>query len=107
MRLSGLMANSAYIVAMAGDTAEARRMLREQDAQVPQPWMAETRRAHSHLGLGDTAAALAAFERATEAGEIWTSLWTVADRTYDPIRESPRFRALLRRVGLANVGARR
>jgi len=107
MRLSGLMANSAYIVAMAGDTAEARRMLREQDAQVPQPWMAETRRAHSHLGLGDTAAALAAFERATEAGEIWTSLWTVADRTYDPIRESPRFRALLRRVGLADAGARR
>ena len=107
MRLSGRMSNSTYIIAMAGDTAEARRMLRQEDAQVPQPWMAETRRAHSRLGLGDTAGSLAAFERATDAGEIWTSLWTVADRTYDPIRESPRFRALLRRVGLADVGARK
>jgi Tfp pilus assembly protein PilF len=107
MRLAGLMSNSAYIIAMAGDTAEARRMLRREDAQVPQPWLAETRRAHTYLGLGDTAQALSAFERATDAGEIWTSLWTVADRTYDPIRESPRFRALLRRVGLADVGARK
>ncbi|HEX6643175.1 MAG TPA: protein kinase [Gemmatimonadales bacterium] len=102
MRLSGVMFHTTFVIARL-DTAEARRRLRQEDAQVPQPWMSETRRAHSHLGLGDTAAALAAFERATDAGEIWSSLWPVSDPTYDPIRESPRFRAILRRVGLGDV----
>ena len=102
LRASGLMSHSTFVIAMS-DTAEARRRLRSEDAQVPQPWLSETRRAHGHLGLGDTAQALAAFERATDAGEIWSSLWPVSDPAYASIRESSRFRALLRRVGLADV----
>jgi serine/threonine-protein kinase len=103
MRLPRYMSYSSYVIAMTGDTAEARRRLREEDAQVPQPWLSETRRAHTHLGLGDTARALAALERAIDGGEIWSSLTPVSDPTYDPIRESPRFRAILRRVGLGDV----
>lgn len=103
LRASNYVPQATYVIAMTGDTAGARLRLRQEDAQVPQPWMAETRRAHSHLGLGDTAEALSALERATDAGEIWTSLWTVQDPTYDPVRESPRLRRLLQRVGLADV----
>ena len=95
-----------YVLGQVGDTAEARRLLRQEEAQVPRPWMYHTRRAHGYLGLGDTAEALSALERATDAGEIWTSLFYVTDPTYDPIRESGRFRALLRRVNLADVGRR-
>jgi serine/threonine-protein kinase len=91
----------AYVIARTGDTATARQRLREQDAQTPPPGFAETRRSYTYLGLGDTANALSALERATDAREVWPSTLSVYDPLYDPIRQSVRFKALLRRVGLA------
>ena len=87
-----------YVIAKAGDTAAARQLLRAQDAEVPQRGFAETRRSYTYLGLGDTAKALTALERATDAREVWASTLSVYDPLYDSIRESARFRALLRRV---------
>ena len=90
----------AYVIAKSGDTATARRRLREQDAESPQPGLGETRRAYTYLGLGDTAKALSALERAIDAGEIWGVLESYIDPINDPIRQSARFKALLRRVRL-------
>jgi TolB-like protein/tRNA A-37 threonylcarbamoyl transferase component Bud32/Flp pilus assembly protein TadD len=92
-----------YVLARSGNAAEAIRRLREEAAVVPQPWMAESKRALTYLGLGDTAAALSALERATAAGEIWTSNILVSDPIWAPIRESPRYRNILRQIGLADA----
>ena len=91
----------AYVMAKSGDTAAARRKLREQDAESPQPGLGETRRAYTYLGLGDTSNALSALERAVAAGEIWGVLESYLDPINDPIRQSARFKELLRRVRLA------
>ena len=89
-----------YVIAKTGDTTAARQLLRAQDAEVPQRGFAETRRSYTYLGLGDTAQALAALERATDAREVWASTLSVYDPLYDSIRESARFKRLLRRVRL-------
>ena len=57
----------------------------------------------TYLGLEDTASALAALERATAAGEIWTSTIVVNDPVFSSIRDSERFRRLVARVGLADA----
>ena len=59
-----------------------------------------TVRAYIYLGLGDTTHAFAELERATDANELWSQSMAATDQIYDPIRNSPRFRRLLERVGL-------
>ena len=92
---------NGYMLAMTGDTAAARSLLKALDAENPQPWLADTRRAFTYLGLGDTARALTALERATDGKEIWPTVSAATDPMYNGIRGSPRFQALLVRVGLA------
>jgi len=96
---SGFAASMNYILAKSGDTAAARQRLREVDAGEPQP-RDEEYRALTYLGLGDTASALSALERATNGKEIWHVSSGLFDPMYDAVRESPRFKALRRQVGL-------
>jgi hypothetical protein len=65
----------------------------------------QTRRAWTFLGLGDTASALTALERATDRKEIWPAMYAASDPIYTSIRESARFRQLLKRVGLSEYVA--
>ena len=88
-----------YFLAKSGDIEGAREVLRRLDTG-PHWWGAETQRALTYLGLGDTALALSALERATDAGEIWPMSASIAQPPYDAIRKSARFRVLLERVGL-------
>jgi hypothetical protein len=90
-----------YILAKSGDVDGARQLLRRLDAGPP-AWGHESQRAFTYLGLGDTASALSALERATDAKEIWPLMASIGGAPYDPIRRSARFRDLLKRVGLAD-----
>jgi serine/threonine-protein kinase len=91
-----------YLAGRVGDTAAARALLREFNAGPRDPTTVETDRAFAYLGLGDTASALSALERATDAGEIWGVMQPTAAPFFDPVRGSERFNALLRRIRLAN-----
>jgi hypothetical protein len=57
-------------------------------------------KAYSLLGHRDTTGAITAFERATDANDVWPSRVPVSDPMFDPVRSHPRFQRLLRRVGL-------
>ena len=89
----------AYQLARSGDTLAARQSLRRLDAR-PAEWGDQWQRAFAYLGLGDTANALSALERATDAGELWPLSMEEYNPAMDPIRTSARFRKLLERVGL-------
>jgi serine/threonine-protein kinase len=100
-QLGDLNFSKGFQLAKAGDIEGARRLLRAIEARRPAEWGDESRRAFAYLGLGDTASALTAFERATAANELWPLSMPVPDPTYDSIRKSARFRELLERVGLS------
>ena len=91
---------SLYVLAASGDTATIRQRLAELAGGKTGVPMIATAQAYAYLGLGDTAQALDAFERATDRREIWPNISPVELPAFDAVRESPRFWALLRRVGL-------
>ena len=97
-----LFANAygGYVVARTGDRTEAMRAIHSLEAQHPRPWFGELAIAFTALGLGDTSRALSALERATDAREIWPATISLFAPLYDQIRASPRFAAVVRRVGL-------
>jgi hypothetical protein len=60
---------------------------------------------HSSLAMAamaasDTARALEELERATESGEFWPSAPVIDGPWLDLLHDSPRMRALVRRVGI-------
>ena len=91
---------ATYVIAKSGDTATARQLLAKELVEAPTTALGNTRVAYSYLGLGDTASALSALERATVEREIWPVLESYLDPVHDSIRGSARFNALLRAVGL-------
>ena len=99
-RLSPYDSRTLWTLAVIGDTATALQRLRELERRRPTPWLSRTTRSFVMLAMGDTTAAMAALERATDANELWPAFPGVLDPIYDPIRSSARFHALLRRVNL-------
>ena len=90
----------AYADGMSGDKDGALRIAHELEARHPRPYFGEMVIGFAYLAVGDTTRALDAFERSTDAHEIWPSFTSLCDYAFDPVRGSPRFSGLVRRVGL-------
>jgi serine/threonine-protein kinase len=104
--VSGVVASApwqgqiGWILAQAGDTAEAREILRRLQRLPTETWMLRTGLMWAYLGIGDTTKALTALEGAVQARDLAPQWTTFADRVYDPIRGSARFAAAMRGFGL-------
>jgi serine/threonine-protein kinase len=95
-----LITELAWVLARAGDRDGALRLADSLDALRPRPWTSDYVIFAARVGAGDTARALDALERSTAAHELWPFYIPVCDEMYDPVRQSARFVAILRVVGL-------
>ena len=89
-----------YAYGKGGRTAEARRIAQQLEAAAAKQNSASGAAARVYLGLGDTARALTMLERAAVQHDISFSTEVLAEPFFDPIRHSPRFAAVVTRVGL-------
>ena len=88
-----------YAYGKAGRAAPARDIVRRLQ-KVPNQNSAAGAAARVYLGLGDTAQALTMLERAAAQHDMSFSTEVLAEPFFDPIRHSPRFAAVVARVGL-------
>ena len=88
-----------YAYALAGETARAREILLALE-QLPSSTPRAAAVARIHLGLGDTAQALASLEQAVQDRSPFFASESMASPIFDPLRGSPRFHAVVRAVGL-------
>jgi eukaryotic-like serine/threonine-protein kinase len=90
--------------ALAGDRAEAERILADLTHGPSAERVSPSYLALVYVGLGDRDKALRAMERAADARDSYLGHIKVLP-LLDPVRGDPRFQALLRRVGLAPASA--
>ena len=96
----------AHAYALAGRTAEARRLLAEIKDDHSGRYIASPMIARVHLGLGEMDQAMEWLEKGFEERSYWMSFLKV-DPVWDPLRKDPRFRSLLeKKVGLTSDPAR-
>jgi serine/threonine-protein kinase len=91
---------AAYSLGAAGDTLAARAILRDLDRLPRDTWLIHSASMWATIGMGDTTRALSELEAALRAREITPKWDSFSDRLYDPVRQSPRFAAVVRGYGL-------
>jgi serine/threonine-protein kinase len=89
---------AAYVLGATGDTTGAAATLHQLEARSRGNWLVAPALAYAYLGLGDTARALSALDDASHFGEV--GIIPLVDPMFDPVRQSARFAAVVRRLGL-------
>ena len=89
---------AAYALGRGGDTAGARAIYDEMGRRRGE-WRSAMARVRASFGLGDTALALDALEAAVAAGEPIGTNHSFIAPMFDPVRNSPRFAAVVRAYG--------
>jgi TolB-like protein/class 3 adenylate cyclase/tetratricopeptide (TPR) repeat protein len=94
-----VMGDIGYCLAIAGRPDEARALLGELELRSTTDWVSPVSLARIHIGLGEREKALAQLERAYEE-RAYRLVELGLDDRWDPIRGEPRFRELMRKVGV-------
>jgi len=89
-----------YILARLGRTTEAREVLSMLESLAKERYVPPFAQALVYAGLGERAQALDALERALEVRDVHLAFLPV-DAKWDPFREEPRFRSMLKACGFA------
>jgi serine/threonine protein kinase/tetratricopeptide (TPR) repeat protein len=91
-----------YAYGRSGNVHRAKEHLQELTARAARDYVSAMWIALVHLGLGDLESLFRWLERAFEERDGSLILITAAVE-FDPVREDPRFKSLLRRMGLAHL----
>ncbi|HST29691.1 MAG TPA: tetratricopeptide repeat protein [Chthoniobacterales bacterium] len=88
-----------YAYAISGDRAKAEQLLRELEEMAKRQYVSSTAFADIHLGLGEKDKALDWLEKSYQHKE--SACWYLkVDPIYDSVRNEPRFRAILKKIGV-------
>jgi serine/threonine-protein kinase len=89
-----------YAYGKAGRTVDAQNVVKRLQSNATNQNSAAGAAARVYLGIGDTASALTSLEKAAAQHDMSFSTEVLAEPFFDPIRHSPRFAAVVARVGL-------
>lgn len=93
------LANLGYVRARLGDRVEARRVLEQLEAASNVRYTPALAFAMVHLGLGENDQAIASLDKAYD--ERFNRLaYLRREPVWDALRADPRFKELVRRIGL-------
>jgi tetratricopeptide (TPR) repeat protein len=93
----------AYGCARAGRRAKAEQGLSKLKSLPPHEYVPSYFVGLIHLGLGNTDVAIDWLNRACEERSHWV-IFLGTDPAFDGIRENPRFKRLLKEIGLQKIG---
>jgi hypothetical protein len=88
-----------HALGVSGDRAEAQRVLDEMKDLSTRRYVPPESIAVVYVGLGDRDRAFQSFEKAYRERSM--DSWVYPDLRLDPIRSDPRFKDLMRRMGLS------